>query len=627
MIEPLFLDGLRAEFERLKARKDSRRRTELQRFHRRLGAQTFLDPACGCGNFLIIAYRELRALEIEVLKEIHSDVLGRLKVGVAVLPSNQLSIVDVDQFYGIEIGEFPARIAETALWMMDHIMNNRLSAAFGQAFARIPLKKSPHILHADALEVDWAALLPPEQCSYVLGNPPFIGAKYQTAEQRAQVRGIANLGGSGGTLDYVCAWFLKAGAYVQAGGAPIGFVATNSVTQGEQVAQLWPLLFDRYRLEIAFAHRTFAWGSDARGMAHVHVVIIGLAKAEAAPAERRLFGYADIKGDPAETRHKAIAPYLFDAGSVADPHLVVKEESRPINGLPKLKTGVQMIDNGIYTFKDDEKAEFLQIEPLAIKFFRKYIGGDEYINGFYRWILYLPDANPQELRKLPNVMDRINSVREYRSKSGRASTQKMSLYPTKLGVDERLERGYLVLPNTSSERREYVPIGWLGPDVIANQKLRILADALPWHFALLTSAMHMAWMRAITGRMKSDYMYSVGVVYNTFPLPPVRAEEMERVLTPHAEAVLAARANHAEATLADLYDPLTMPPDLRRAHTALDRAVDRLYRPKGFASERERVEHLFMLYEKLQAPLAAKAAAKPKRRRKRPPAKAEAGEP
>ena len=617
VIEPLFLDDLRAEFERLKGRRDSRRRAELQRFQRRLGTLRFLDPACGCGNFLIIAYRELRALEIEVLLEIAAydrDASGQLQTQLDVAV---LSVVDVDQFYGIEIGEFPARIAETALWMMDHIMNNRLSAAFGQAYARIPLKKSPHILHADALETDWADLLPSEQCSYVLGNPPFIGAKYQTAAQRAQVRRIANLGGSGGTLDYVCAWFLKAGAYVQRGGAPIGFVSTNSITQGEQVAQLWPLLFDRYKLEIAFAHRTFAWGSDARGVAHVHVVIIGLAKADAAPAERRLFSYDDIKGEPAETRHKALAPYLFDAGGLADPHLVVKEESRPINGMPRLKTGVQMIDNGIFTFKHDEYLSFISEEPGAKDLFRKYIGGDEYINGFYRWILYLVDATAVQLRSLPKVRNKIKDVREYRKKSNRLSTIAMSEYPTKLGVDERLKVPYLVLPNTSSERREYIPIGWLDPEVVANQKLRILADATRWHFALLTSAMHMAWMRATTGRMKSDYMYSVGVVYNTFPLPPVSADEMERALTPHAEAVLAARASHPHATLADLYDPLTMPPDLRRAHTALDRAVDRLYRRQGFASERERVEHLFMLYEKLQAPLTAAAAVKPKRRRRK----------
>ena len=306
VIEPLFLDELRTEFQRLRARRDNRRLPALIAFQHKLGRLHFFDPACGCGNFLIIAYRELRMLEIEVLKEIRPH--GQLD-----LLAQSLSVVDVDGFYGIELGEFPAHIAEVALWMMDHIMNNRLSLEFGQTYARIPLEKSPHIRHGDALEFDWAKLLPPGECSYVLGNPPFVGAKFQSTEQREQVRNIAALGRSGGTLDYVTAWFIKAGEYIQQSEAQIGFVATNSITQGEQVAQLWPLLFDRCALEIAFAHRTFAWGSDARGMAHVHVVIIGLAKRDAAPREKRLFSYETLNGEPHESRHTALSPYLFDA--------------------------------------------------------------------------------------------------------------------------------------------------------------------------------------------------------------------------------------------------------------------------------------------------------------------------
>ena len=582
VIEPLFLDDLRAEFARLKARRDSRRLPELLAFQQRLGRLRFLDPACGCGNFLIIAYRELRALEIEVLKETRPrrqvDVLASL-----------LSVVNVDQFYGIELGEFPARIAEVALWMMDHIMNNRLSLEFGETYVRIPLKTSPHIVHGDALEMDWAEVLPPEECSYVLGNPPFGGAKFQSPEQRAQVRRIAALGKSGGTLDYVTAWFIRAGEYVQESTAQIGFVATNSITQGEQVAQLWPILFGRCGLEIAFAHRTFAWGSDARGMAHVHVVIIGLAKRGDAPKEKRLFSYNDPKSEPHESRHAVLSPYLFDAGGLADPRVVVRSESRPVNGMRRLKTGVQMIDNGILTFNEAEKEAFLVSEPTASKFFRRYIGGDEFINGFYRWILYLREATPAELRHLPMVSNKVVEVRAYRAASKRSSTRKMADYPTLVGVDERLNADYLVIPNTSSERREYVPIGWLSTDVIANQKLRILPDASLADFALLTSAMHMAWMRAITGRLESRYMYSVGVVYNTFPLPPDFHTNSPSIakLEPLAQTVLDARATHPEATLADLYDPDLMPPNLRKAHQALDRAVDRLYRRSGFASERE----------------------------------------
>ncbi len=594
VIEPLFLDDLRAEFRRLKARRDNRRRPDLLKFQRELAGLSFLDPACGCGNFLIIAYRELRRLEIDVLKEVYDanqfDALA-----------DTLSLIDVDRFHGIEIGEFPARIAEAALWMMDHIMNVRLGLEFGRTYARIPLERSPRILHADALETDWAALLPPEKCSYLLGNPPFGGAKFQTAAQRAQVRRIAALGGAGGTLDYVAAWFVKAGDYARHGRARIGFVATNSITQGEQAAQLWPLLFDRCKLEIAFAHRTFAWGSDARGKAHVHVVVLGLDRREDARPEKRLFSYPDLNGDPEETRHAALSPYLFDAGGLRDPHLVVREENHPINGLARLKTGVQMIDNGILTFSEEEKERFLSEEPGAARYFRRYIGGNEYINGFHRWILYLRDAHPADLGNLPAVKALVAEVRRYRSSSKRTSTRRMADYPTQVGVDERLDRDYLVIPNTSSERREYVPIGWLGPDVIASQKLRLLPNATLADFALLTSTMHMAWMRTVTGRLKSDYMYSVGVVYNTFPAPPAGADLS--ALAPLARAVLDARAAHPGATLADLYDPDLMPPGLRRAHARLDRAVDRLYRRAPFASERERVELLFTLYEKARAPL------------------------
>ena len=288
---------------------------------------TFFDPACGCGNFLIIAYRELWLLEIEVLKAIRVGTQQELDAAT-------LSQVDVDQFHGIEIGEFPVRIAETAMWMMDHIMNNRLSLEFGRTYARIPLEKSLHIVRGDALETVWADVLPSEDCSFVFGNPPFVGAKFQTEDQRAQVRRIAALGKSGGTLDYVAAWFIKAGGYVKGGNARIGFVATNSITQGEQVAQLWPVLFERCKLEIAFAHRTFAWGSDARGKAHVHVVVLGFDRREAARPEKRLFSYPVINGEPEESVHAALSPYLFDAGGLSNPHLVVQGESAPINEMP-----------------------------------------------------------------------------------------------------------------------------------------------------------------------------------------------------------------------------------------------------------------------------------------------------
>ena len=606
VIEPLFMDDLRAEFGRLKSRKDSRRRPALLAFQEKLRNLRFFDPACGCGNFLIIAYRELRTLEIEVLKEIYAGGLFD-KLG------ESLSVIDVDRFYGIEIGEFPARIAETALWMMDHIMNNRLSLALGEAYARIPLEKAPHIVHGDALEMDWADLLPPEQCSFVFGNPPFSGAKWQTAEQRAQVRRIAALGKTGGTLDYVTAWFITAGEYVKATQARIGFVATNSITQGEQVAQLWPVLFDRCKLEIAFAHRTFAWGSDARGKAHVHVVVLGLDRREAGRPEKRLFSYPDINGEPDETRHAVLSPYLFDAHGLPDPHLTVRAESSPINGARRLITGSKPVDSGHFIFNAEQRDEFLKAEPNAAPFLRPFVGAWEYLQGSSRWILALHDVSPDVLAPLPRVQQRIAEVRKFRESSGSLPTQKIAETPTLYHVNVLPTSPFLVIPQTSSERRQYAPIGWLEPPTIPSDKLRLLPDATLAEFGFLTSAMHMAWMRAVTGRMKSDYMYSVGVVYNTFPMPPGDADLSK--LEPLAQAVLDARTAHPDATLADLYDPDLMPPNLRRAHRALDRAVDRLYRKSGFASERERVEHLFMLYEKMRAPLEAGTKTKAKRRR------------
>ena len=608
VIEPLFLDELRAEFQHLRDRRDNRRLPELIAFQHRLGRLRFFDPACGCGNFLIIAYRELRTLEIEVLKEMRPH--GQLD-----LIAQSLSVVDVDGFYGIELGEFPVRIAEVALWMMDHIMNNRLSLEFGQTYVRIPLEKSPHIRHGDALELDWSSLLPPEECSYVLGNPPFVGQSYQSPSQRRQMADvIKSPSGRAGSLDYVGAWFIKAGEYIQQSKTQIGFVATNSITQGEQVAQLWPLLFDRCALEIAFAHRTFAWGSDARGMAHVHVIIIGLAKRGAAPREKRLFSYDTPKDEPHESRHASLSPYLFDASGLTDARVIVQKATVPLNNLPAARMGTKPVVGANYFFSDVDKMKFLQQEPNAAKFFRLFIGAVEFLQGKSRWILHLSDADPAELRKLPLVRERIAAVRQMRSASKKRATRILADFPTKYEVAVVPTAPFLVIPEVSSERREYVPIGWLEPPVIPSNLVRIIENANKPLFALLTSAVHMAWLRHIGGRLESRYRYSIGLVYNTFPVPPVPADRLQR-LEPYADAVLTARASHPNATLADLYDPDLMPVDLRRTHRALDGAVDRLYRRSSFSSDRERVEHLLSLYEKMMVPLAANV--RPKRRRRR----------
>ncbi len=618
VIEPLFLDDLRAEFTRIKALRRGRL-PRLRQFQERLGELTFFDPACGCGNFLVIAYRELRRLELEVIREIldyERDEAGTL---AARLDVGTLSRVDVDQFYGIEIGEFPARIAEVALWMMDHLMNNELSLEFGQSYARIPLKRSPHVHCGDALEMDWEHLLPAKDCSYVLGNPPFGGFVMRTEQKQTQTRRLmASLGATGSRVDYVAAWFLKAGAYIRNGvsqnqRARIGFVATNSITQGEQVAQLWPALFARYGLEVAFAHRTFAWGSDARGMAHVHVVILGLDDKEGVPYVRRLFSYDDPKGDPHESRHASISPYLFDAGGLADPHTVVHRQRTSLAGFPAIGVGSKPVDGGHYILDRTEREELLAAEPNAHTIVRPFVGAREHINRLERWILFPAGESPEMLRSMPRVMERVRAVRRFRSTEAGKLGRSLADRPTEFHVTIVPDTECIVIPEVSSERRRYVPIGYLSPPAIPSNQLLVVQDATPALFGLLSSAMHMAWLRHIGGRLESRYRYSSGLVYNTFP-PPPRGEDWS-VLDALAQWVLDARASHPDATLADLYDPDLMPVNLRRAHQALDRAVDRLYRPRKFSSERERVEHLFTLYERMRAPLAT--AGKKKRRRRR----------
>jgi len=612
VIEPLFLDSLRNELKTLLSRRDTGRRRALEAFHERMGSLRLFDPACGCGNFLIIAYRELRMLELEVLKALYPD--GQLNLNV----ENILKL-DVDQFYGIELHEFPARIAEVAMWMMDHIMNNRVTREFGDYYARIPLMKSPHIRHGDALEMDWGDLLPPAACSYVFGNPPFVGAKYQTSIQRAQVRRVAKLGGSGGTLDYVSAWFIKAGEYLQHTNAAVGFVATNSITQGEQVAQLWPILFERCGLEISFAHRTFAWGSDARGVARVHVVVIGLSRRGQEPSLKRLFSYADLNGSPAESGHVGLTPYLFDASYVTNRHLVVRETNQALANVPRMVIGSKPIDGGYLIFDGNERAALLSQEPQATRFLRPFIGTDEFLYSIPRWILCLQSAPPGEIRSMPTLLRHLKQVQEYRS--GRRSSKRSSksdlrkpgtsahalaATPSEFHVTVIPDRPFLVIPEVSSERRQYIPIGWLGPPVVPSNLVRVLQDADLWHFGILTSAMHMAWLRQIGGRLESRYRYSIGIVYNTFPWPQADDRQRGRIRT-LAQAVLDARANHPHETLADLYDPDVMPGDLRKAHRALDLAVDKLYRATPFQGDRDRAEHLFGEYERLVAPLVAKS--------------------
>ena len=600
VIGPLFLDDLRAEFEKIKARRDRRRRGELEAFRRRLGTLTFLDPACGCGNFLIMAYRELRQLELEVLRELNPE--GQRDIGIVTI-----STLDVDQFYGIELEEFPARIAEVAMWMMDHIMNNRLSLEFGQTFIRIPLQKSPHIRQGNALDFDWRDLLPPHQCSYVLGNPPFIGKHLRSDQQQADMDRIFGAAGGAGKLDYVAAWFLTAAKYAQGTTIRCAFVATNSASQGEQVAVLWRQMLHRYKVELHFGHRTFAWGSDARGKAHVHCVIIGFGLARA--DRPRLFDYKDVNADPHEVPISNLSPYLIDY-----PPLLIESHRSPLTNVQPILYGSKPVDDGHLLLTPEEKERLLLAEPSLAKFVRPMLSADEYINGEFRWCLWLVDATPSELRQSPELSRRVKEVRSFRLASKKMATKQAADRPHEFAEIRQPEAQLIVVPMHSSQKRTYIPFGFESSRFVVHNSCTAVPDGSVALFGQMISLMHMTWMRYTAGRIKSDYRYANTLVYNTFPWPQMNAAQEQQIAT-LAQAVLDARAEFPSSTLADLYDPDLMPPKLRRAHQALDLAVDRLYRRAPFTSERERVEHLFGLYEKLIAPIEAAAKENPKRKR------------
>ena len=615
VIEPLFLDDLRAEFETLKQRKDTHRRKLIQEFHLKLASLTFFDPACGCGNFLIIAYRELRTLEIDVIRElrVYSVAPGQRELDAA-----ELSIVNVDQFYGIEISEFPVRIAETALWMMDHIMNNRLSLEFGQSYVRIPLRKSPHIAVGNALELDWQAFLPAEKCFFLFGNPPFIGHQWRTKNQQNDMARIWGTKGQVNRLDYVTCWLKKGMDYASVlRKTEIAFVATNSITQGEQCGILWPAMFAGGTI-IRFAHRTFQWNSEARGKAAVHCVIIGLTFLK--DGKRTIYEYDNVRGEPHESTVSRINGYLIEGPQYAVParsrppsnRLRMHKGSQPTDGARLKKPGGGYIKHSNLILDEDDRQELLTTDPNCGKWLRPYVGGDELISGNWRFCLWLKDADPSELRASKAIVERLDRVRSGRLQSPTKSVRNYAIYPTLFTQDRQPDTNYLAVPEVSSQTRDYIPMTMLPPSVIASNKLQIIPDAPLFYFGILTSSMHMAWMRVVGGRLKSDYSYSPSI-YNSFPWPDLNKHQQANIET-LSQSVLDARASFKNASLEVLYDRDTMPPLLRKAHAALDKAVDQLYRRKSFSFERERIEHLFSLYEKSVAPLIAQSKSKRKRR-------------
>jgi hypothetical protein len=593
LIKPLFLDELHAEFERVKGN-----RNKLFEFHKKLRQLTFFDPACGCGNFLVISYRELRELELKVLRADHelSAHKGQLTVDV-----HGLIGVNVDQFFGIEIEEFPAQIAQVALWLVDHQMNLRVSVEFGLYFARIPLKSSPQIRHANALRLDWHEVLPAERCSYVLGNPPFLGKTYQSKEQKADLAAVMHGIHGAGDLDFVCGWYVLAAQYMQERtGTQAAFVSTNSITQGEQVAVLWGEM-QRLGMHTHFAHRTFQWSNEASGKAAVHCVIVGFGPEN--QAVKTIYEYEDIKGLPHAVPAKRINAYLVDA-----PDVFLNKRTTPVCNVSPMANGGKATDGGNLLLSDEEKAELIAVEPKAAKWIRPFLMGDEFINNIGRWCLWLVNIPPAELRAMPHVLKRVEGVRAMREASTKAATVALASTPTLFGeIRQPKSQRYLAIPKVSSERRQFIPIGYLDSDVICGDKIFFVDDASLFTFGVLTSTMHNAWMRYTCGRLKSDYSYSNTIVYNNYPWPGFAGEPLSdkhrTAIEQAAQCVLDARAQFVSSSLADLYDPLTMPPALLKAHQKLDTAVDAAYQPSGgrktYASDAERVAFLFELYQRI----------------------------
>ena len=577
LIKPLFLDELREEFEKVKSSSK-----KLKEFHHKLSTLKFLDPACGSGNFLIITYRELRLLEIEILREL-------FKKGEQVLDVSSILWLDVDQFYGIEYDEFAAKIAEVAMWLIDHQMNMSVSEEFGQYFARLPLKKAAKIVHANSLQTNWEDVVSKTELSYIIGNPPFYGKSLQTKEQKEDMKLVFNNVKGAGVLDYVAAWYYRAAQYLKDTKIKTGFVSTNSITQGEQTGILWNEMFNNYNIKIHFAHTTFNWTNEAKGKAAVHCVIVGFANFDI--KNKSLFIYDDIKGEPYEKSVKNINPYLVEAND-----LVILKRRQPICNVSNISFGSMPNDGGNFLFTEDEKVSFLQLEPKAEKFFKPLISAREFLNGQQRWCLWLKDIKPSELRELKEVQRRVEIVKRLRLNSTRLATQKLGAYPSLFGEIRQPEKDYILVPRHSSENRQYIPMGFFNPNNIVSDSCLAIDNASLYEFGVLQSSIHMTWVKYTCGRIKSDYRYSNEMVYNNYPWAKEVSEKNKKKVEDKAQRVLDVRAEFPDSSLADLYHQLTMPPKLAKAHLELDKAVDLCYRPQAFTNETTRIEYLFDLY-------------------------------
>lgn len=579
VIDPLFMNELNKEFEEISSIAVERtREKKLKDFQTKLSKLTFFDPACGSGNFLTETYLSLRRLENEVISLLHK--------GQIVMDLGNPIQVSISQFYGIEINDFAVTVAKTALWIAESQMMKETEDVVHMSLDFLPLKTNAYIIEGNALRMDWESVVPKAQLNYIMGNPPFIGARLMSPTQKADINLIFNGWKNAGNLDYVCCWHKKAADLMQGTEIRSALVSTNSVSQGESVANLWKPLF-QLGVHIDFAYRTFRWDSEASSKAHVHCVIIGFS---IAPNKNKKFLYT---GDRAQIVQN-INGYLLDADNV-----FVESRSKPICDVPEIGIGNKPIDGGNYLFTKEEMEQFINDEPQSQQYFKPWYGSQEFINRCPRYCLWLGDCSPNELRKMPACMRRVEAVREMRLSSKSAGTVKLADKPTRFHVENMPTGTYVVIPEVSSERRKYIPMGFMTPDILCSNLVKIVPDATLYHFGILTSNVHMAWMRAVCGRLKSDYRYSKDIVYNNFPWPtPTEAQKAKIEQT--AQAILDARAMYPDCSLADLYDEVTMPPELRRAHQANDKAVMQAYGFWGkLNTETACVAELMKMYQEL----------------------------
>lgn len=588
VVRPLFLDKLQEEFDSIKSNMNA-----LEKFRKKLNELTFLDPTCGCGNFLVVTYRELRLLDIEIIRKKYK--------GTYITDSSILSNVPLGNFYGYEIDPTSAMIAEVAMWLTQHQMNMRLESEFGKPVPTIPLSEAAIIENCNSLHKNWEAKKKfikgqgnvTSSFKYILGNPPFVGKQHQSPDQKKDVDKILVEVNGAGVLDYVACWYYKAAEYMKANPTTrAALVSTNSIAQGEQPGILWNYLFRTYKLKIQFAHQTFRWHNEAEGVAAVHCVVIGFGKENL--KEKFVFEYTDITAEPIKIKVKNINPYLVQGNDTT-----ILKRRTPICNVAEISFGSMPNDGGHLLLSDEEKKELLKEEPEAKKWIKPLLSAHEYLNGKKRWCLWLVGISPKELKDLTAIYKRVQAVKKHRTDSDREATKKLAATPYLFGEIRQPNSDYILIPLHSSENRKYIPLGFFPKSHIANNSTSVISNASLFHFGIMMSEMHMTWVRYVCGRIKSDYRYSNEVVYNNFPWPDGISKKQKAAVESDAQSVLDIRQKHIDSgsSLADIYNPLLMPNELLKAHQLLDKAVDKCYRDASFATEPKRIEFLFKLYD------------------------------